>query len=51
MLRVCCKSDLYRPFFLVLASLERISALVLLLLGTCSILKASKCSIKAVTVW
>jgi len=28
MLRVCCKSDLYRRFFLVLASLERISALV-----------------------
>ena len=48
-MRVCCRSDLYRPFFWVLASMERISALVLLLLETCSILKVSKCSVRKVT--
>ena len=47
--RVCCRSDLYRPFFMVLVSLERILALVLLLLGTCLILKVSKCSVREVT--
>jgi len=47
--RVCSRSDLYCPFFWVLASMERISALVLLLLETCSILKVSKCSVREVT--
>jgi len=50
MVMVCCRSDLYHPFFLVLASLDRMSALVLLLLETCSIFKVSKCSVREVTM-
>jgi len=49
--RMCCRSDLYRPFFLVLASLERMSALMLLLRGTCLIWKVSKYSINDITMW
>jgi len=39
---VCCNRDRWRPFSLVLANLERMSALMLSVLGMCSMRTRSK---------
>jgi len=49
---VCCNRDRWRPFSLVLANLERMSALMLSVLGMCSMRTRSKADLMNVrTRW